>query len=274
MGTPGDKIKGKVVEDEHLDPPEQTTEDTPSVNLPAAQAIEEMGFLSAPPPHLQPLTNRFGRKDHLGRHIKKSHSKNLPPEDLDTSSESTSVKVETIVKSELTTPEFEMPQETTEEMFIGGPEIIPFSLGEGTSSMMKYEPKFEDVAATEPQFPQAALTTDILGYCLENVQEFVPPSYIDPFLEENVKDDFSLILSSPSQSELIQIFDMQSSASSSTVPETTVSDNSGLLTETEVLSNPEIQRLLQPSEEANLPLPGFSQTFQSPPPPHPPQPPP
>lgn len=216
---------------------------------------------------------RFGRKDHLGRHIKKSHSKDLPTEDLETSSESTGVKVETIVKSELTTPEFEMPQETTKEIYIGGSDMIPFSLGEGTSAMMKYETKFEDIPTTASEFPQSSLTSDILEYCLEDVPEFAPQSYIDPFLEENVKDDFSLMLSSPSQSELIQIFDMQSSASSSTAQEAVGSDNTGLLTETEVLNNPEIQRLLQPSEETNLPLPGFSQTFQSPPP-HPPQPPP
>lgn len=41
-----------------------------------------------------------------------------------------------------------------------------------------------------------------------------------------------------------------------------------------VLNDPELlQRLLEPSEDKNLPLPGFSQTFQSPPGP-PPQPPP
>lgn len=35
-----------------------------------------------------------------------------------------------------------------------------------------------------------------------------------------------------------------------------------------------LQSLLQPTEEQNIPLPGFSQTFQSPPPPPPPGPPP
>lgn len=218
---------------------------------------------------------RFGRKDHLGRHIKKSHSKNLPIEDLDTSSESTSVKVETIVKSELTTPECEVPQDTTEDMFVGGHEMIPFSLEEeGTSSLMKFEPTFEDTSATRTQLTESNLPTDILGYCLDDVQEFVPQNFIGPFLEGNVRDDFSLMMSSSSQSELIQIFDMQSSSSSSSLPKVQVSDNSGILNETEVLNNPEIQRLLQPSEEVNLPLPGFSQTFQSPPPPPPPQPPP
>ncbi|KAL3288777.1 hypothetical protein HHI36_003211 [Cryptolaemus montrouzieri] len=258
---------------------------------------------------------RFGRKDHLGRHIKKSHSKNLPSEDLDTSSESTTVKTETVVKSE-----FEHPADISKELFLGGTEVTPYTLGEGpslikfeesvstetqfaqgkiedvqkstkklflgvsktdtfsleedTSSSMKYKPKFEEIPSTDTQFAQGPLSTDILRYCLEDVPEFFQESDIH-FLEESVEDDLSMILSSPSQSEFIQIFEnINPSTSSSTLPETDVSDNSGLLTETEVLSNPEIQRLLQPSEEVNLPLPGFRQTFQSPPPTQPPPPPP
>ncbi|KAK9886600.1 hypothetical protein WA026_017523 [Henosepilachna vigintioctopunctata] len=247
---------------------------------------------------------RFGRKDHLGRHIKKSHSKNLSQEDLDTSCESTSIKIETIVKSELITPELDHHQETSEEFFpspsdimpycleesssslmkykpefeevttLVGPKLLPYSL-EGTTPIMKYEPKFEETSVAETQFSQSTITADMLEYSLDDVQEFFPESDMNKFLEESVKDDLNLMLSSPSQSEFIQIFeDINPSTSSSTLAETEVSNNSVLLTETEVLSNPEIQRLLQPSEEANLPLPGFSQTFQSVPPTQPPPPPP
>lgn len=40
-----------------------------------------------------------------------------------------------------------------------------------------------------------------------------------------------------------------------------------LLEETVLIQDSEIIRLLESSEDKNLPLPGFSQTFQSPPPP-------
>lgn len=58
---------------------------------------------------------RFGRKDHLVRHIKKSHSKNLPPESQKVEPvemvvvkteypETTTVKVETTSESSVSNP--------------------------------------------------------------------------------------------------------------------------------------------------------------------------
>lgn len=62
---------------------------------------------------------RFGRKDHLVRHIKKSHSKNLPPEQ-----QSKGEPVEmVVVKSEY--PETSVKIETTSESSVSNPE--PFN---------------------------------------------------------------------------------------------------------------------------------------------------
>lgn len=72
---------------------------------------------------------RFGRKDHLVRHIKKSHSKNLPPESqqkgesavemvvVKTEYPETSVKVETTSESSVSNPEQFNPLEFSIETF-------------------------------------------------------------------------------------------------------------------------------------------------------------
>lgn len=65
---------------------------------------------------------RFGRKDHLVRHIKKSHSKNLPPEQQPKGGEREPVEM-VVVKTEY--PETSVKIETTSESSVSNPE--PFN---------------------------------------------------------------------------------------------------------------------------------------------------
>ncbi|KAJ8964725.1 hypothetical protein NQ317_009212 [Molorchus minor] len=179
---------------------------------------------------------RFGRKDHLVRHIKKSH-------DAKYKSEETLPPV--VVKTELETPK---PETVTSELEIKS----EFS-----------ESNLSNPEAFNPE----------LEFSLKTIFE----EDLTPFLEQ---EPSSLFLPSPSgQSELKDLggevlVDIEDRPSTSTG----ITRSSGIVIEEENLPstsqedvleelNPELlQRLLETTGDKNLPLPGFSQTFQSPPP--------
>ncbi|EFA06038.1 zinc finger protein PLAG1 [Tribolium castaneum] len=176
---------------------------------------------------------RFGRKDHLVRHIKKSHSKNVPPEDFETAIKSEIP--ETIVKPELV---IKTDPEIKSEFFessLSNPEQIDLS--------------FEDVSSILQEETFDPLTR-FLEPDTEGNLTFLP----SPESQEELKDLGSTILEEIGEPSMI--------GESLTDPDEEILGQS-------VLNNPELQRLLEPSEDKNLPLPGFSQTFQPPPPPPP-----
>lgn len=157
---------------------------------------------------------RFGRKDHLVRHIKKSHSKNVPPEDI-----------ETAIKSEI--PETVVKPETIH---------------------IKPEPE------VKTEFPE---TTEF-GFSFEDILDPLD----DRFLESGAAGSFLPSTSSPEELKDLGSTILEEIGEALPDPDEEILSQS-------VLNNPEIQRLLEPTEETNLPLPGFSQTFQPPPPPQP-----
>lgn len=186
---------------------------------------------------------RFGRKDHLVRHIKKSHSKNFPIE-----SSIKSEVAETSIKSELS------------ESSISNPEHF-------------------DPASVEFPIQKIEEKLDIAD--IEVGSLFFQPSFaeINPILSRT-SQELQFLPSTSSQSELKDLGsevleEIGDSSTQSGLVGGRVETSTGLspprLLEEPVLSDTEIMRLLQTTEDKNLPLPGFSQTFQSPPPPPPPQ---
>lgn len=160
---------------------------------------------------------RFGRKDHLVRHIKKSHGRNLPAE---TDAENVTVKTEAA--------------ETHTK-----PETVLVK-SEGDSS--------------EPFAP--------LGF---NIETFGETSLIfgQEFDQLNPETLQYLPSTSAETSEALAASFLDVPAESGSHSDITPQ----LLDESVLIQDPEFMRLLQQSEDKNLPLPGFSQTFQSPPPP-------
>ena len=175
---------------------------------------------------------RFGRKDHLVRHIKKSHSKNVPPEDIETAIKSEIP--ETIVKPELV-------------MIKSDPEIKTEFSESSLSNPEQFDLSFEEVSSILQQEPFDPLT---------------------PFLEPDSEGNLTFLPSTSSQEELKDLGStiLEDIGESSMIEESLTDPDEEILGQS-VLNNPELQRLLEPSEEKNLPLPGFSQTFQPPPPP-------
>lgn len=159
------------------------------------------------------------------RHIKKSHSKNVPPDDLETAIKSEIP--ETIVKSEV-----EVKAEFSESSSLSNPEHFGFPF-EAYSNILQPE-----------TFPG-------LTPFLESGSEFLPSTSSQGELEDL-------------GSEILEDIGGDEEGLAESLPEPD-DDDEEILSES-VLSNPDLQRLLEPSEEKNLPLPGFSQTFQPPPP--------
>lgn len=176
---------------------------------------------------------RFGRKDHLVRHIKKSHSKNVPPEEFETA----------IIKSEI--PET-----------IVKPELV-----------IKPDPDIK----TEFSESESLSNPEQFGLSFEEVSSILQQDTFDPltrFLEPDSEGNLSFLPSTESQDELKDLGStiLEDIGEPSMIPESLTDPDEEILGQS-VLNNPELQRLLEPSEEKNLPLPGFSQTFQPPPPP-------
>lgn len=161
---------------------------------------------------------RFGRKDHLVRHIKKSHKDHVPVQS--STSESTEVKIE---KSEIAVK--------TEEL----------EITETTVSNPDYGTSYLDPFFTQNYEPLSLLTTQS-----ESV-EYLPHQTTQGELKELSSDVLEAI------GETSQF------TTSENLPSTSLLEQD--------INDPELLRLLQPE---NMPLPGFSQTFQSPPPPPPP----
>lgn len=170
---------------------------------------------------------RFGRKDHLVRHIKKSHSKTLQ-------SSQTKLKAETITKAELS----ESSMSNSES----------FS---GTYFESLFPQTFENLPLLPPEdagsiefLPHEASQGDLKDLGLEVLPDIgESASNVLKELESDVAHEFlSTENLTPSSSAVIQ--------------------------ENVLIHDSEIMGMLQTDE--NLPLPGFSQTFQSPPPQPPP----
>ncbi|KAF5275046.1 hypothetical protein FQA39_LY06983 [Lamprigera yunnana] len=186
---------------------------------------------------------RFGRKDHLVRHIKKSHLKNLP---LETES----------IKGDM--PELSIKSEPSESSISNPEHFDPSSV---EFSVEKIEDKIDisDIEVGSLFFPQGFTELNpILSSSSEQLQ-FLPSTSSQPELKDLGSTILEDIVEGASQpSELIG----ESIESSSVL--------NPQLMEEPVLTDTEIMRLLQTTEDKNLPLPGFSQTFQSQPPPPPP----
>ncbi|KAK5648234.1 hypothetical protein RI129_003126 [Pyrocoelia pectoralis] len=186
---------------------------------------------------------RFGRKDHLVRHIKKSHSKNLPLESQ-------------TIKSEI--PEFSIKLEPSESSISNPEHYDPSSVEFPATSKIEEKIDISDIEVGTLFFPQGFTELNpILSSATEQLQ-FLPGTSSQTELKDlgsAVLEEIETTVPSP---ELIE-----------ERLESTGALNPQLLEEP-VLSDTEIMRLLQTTEDKNLPLPGFSQTFQSQPPPPPP----
>lgn len=187
---------------------------------------------------------RFGRKDHLVRHIKKSHSKNFQ---LESQSLETKIKSEVSdvsIKSELSESSISNPEQFD-------PSVVEFP---------KIEEKIDitQIEVGNLFFPQGFTELNpILPSTSEQLQ-FLPSTSAQPEL----KDLGSTVLEEIEERSSPELIGAGSGEASTPL-------NTELLEEP-VLSDTEIMRLLQTTEDKNLPLPGFSQTFQSPPPQPPP----
>lgn len=202
---------------------------------------------------------RFGRKDHLVRHIKKSHSKSLQ-----------SQPAETIVKKEVV--ETETSQRQSERSVSSDSE--PF----GTSSYLDtlFPQTFEELPILQPQtgeslefLPHGSSTEELKDLGSEVLKDIGEPSTsVSARFEPSTSTGFESTSSTG----------FEPSTSSGFIPtEPIATAGPVLLEENIVISDPDFITLLEPPSEQpseNLPLPGFVQTFQSPPQQPPPQPPP
>ncbi|XP_018334019.1 zinc finger protein 577-like [Agrilus planipennis] len=176
---------------------------------------------------------RFGRKDHLVRHIKKSHSQELEQQAIPSTS---SVKMEV---TEAVLVKSKTPKTHIEENF--DPSTVELPDIEVTSLLFSQEDLSGLNIGPEPlEFLPGPSTQRVLkdleSESLEEIEENPP---VPPSLTETIEQSLP-------------------------VP----------LLEEPVFSDQEILQLLQATDDKNLPLPGFSQTFQTPPPQPPPKPPP
>ncbi|KAK4884777.1 hypothetical protein RN001_001048 [Aquatica leii] len=188
---------------------------------------------------------RFGRKDHLVRHIKKSHSKNLPQE----------TQVPTI-KSEV--PELSIKSEPSESS-ISNPEHYDPSSVEFPVEKIEEKIDISDIEVGSLFFPTGFTELNpILSSTSEQLQ-FLPGTSAQPELKDLGSAVLEEIGESTSQSTELIVGE--------TIEPSVLNPQ---LLEEPVLTDTEIMRLLQTTEDKNLPLPGFSQTFQSQPPPPPP----
>lgn len=172
---------------------------------------------------------RFGRKDHLVRHIKKSHNTKYKSEEaLPTAvkTESETVKPETITSTEL-----DIKSEFSESN-LSDPEGFSPDLDFSLKTIFEHD------------------LTPFLGQ--EESSLFLPSTSGQSELEELGSEILEEIEETPSTSSGVVIEEQNLPSTSQDVLEEL---------------NPELlRRLLESSGDKNLPLPGFSQTFQSPPP--------
>lgn len=197
----------------------------------------------------------FGRKDHLVRHIKKSHAKNLPPEaqtELETTISVKSEQPESYVKTETSFVKAEPSSsyvKAESESSLSNPEQyapLEFSIESFSESSLIFGQEFEQL---NPMLPQQGV--EHLQY-LPSTSTQASSTISSSFLEE--------LAEGTSESMLPEIISQENLPNPEDI-------NPQLLDETVLIHDSEIIRLLQTSEDKNLPLPGFSQTFQSPPPP-------
>ncbi|KAF2903204.1 hypothetical protein ILUMI_02984 [Ignelater luminosus] len=197
---------------------------------------------------------RFGRKDHLVRHIKKSHSKNFPLESQSLETAIKSEMPETSIKSELSESSISTPEQF-------GPSSVEFPI------VLKPEKiDISDIEVSSLFFPQSFSELNPMLPSTSDQLQFLPSTSTQPELKDLGSAVLEEIVESPTQGSLASELIVGGSVEPA-------SELTPQLLEEPVLSDTEIMRLLQTTEDKNLPLPGFSQTFQSPPPQPPPQPP-
>lgn len=175
---------------------------------------------------------RFGRKDHLVRHIKKSHNTKYKSEEALPIAVKT--EIETLKTETITSTELDIKSEFSES---------------NLSDSESYNPDLE--------FPFKTIFEDdpVLYLGQEESSLFLPSTSGQSELKELGSEILEEIEESPSTSSGVVIEEQNLPSTSQDVLEEL---------------NPELlQRLLESSGDKNLPLPGFSQTFQSPPPPPP-----
>lgn len=163
---------------------------------------------------------RFGRKDHLVRHIKKSHRDQI------TATTTTTTTTTAPTTSETPVTEVQIKSEKSESS-------IKSELSESSMSNPEYSTSYLDTLFTQE-------------LAAEPIDEFLPHTST----QGELKDLGSAVLEEIGES---------SQFPSENLPSISLLE--------EDINDPEILRLLQPE---TMPLPGFSQTFQSPPPPPPP----
>ncbi|XP_072378330.1 uncharacterized protein [Diabrotica undecimpunctata] len=185
---------------------------------------------------------RFGRKDHLVRHIKKSHNDKYKAEET-----ITSITIKTEPKEILLASDVSVKSEYSESSLSNAPETF----GTVDSSL----PLIEGDLTPFLDLLQIATTTPY-SVCTHTKLE-IESGHLLP-VEPELKDFGSAILE-----------DIESTPSTSGILTTENLDASQDVLDEVVLNNPELL-LLESDGDTNLPLPGFSQTFQPPPAPGPP----
>lgn len=208
---------------------------------------------------------RFGRKDHLVRHIKKSHHRQYSEEAL------TQIKLEVSKPETITT---DVPQDIpisetvySEASFSSLQDMPSTSGGWVKPSEVKLEQVEGSILGSGVSFKE-----EDLG--LEGVKTIFEEESLRPLNEDEL---FLSSQSTPSELKqfctdmLKQIGDEPPSSSSQVLlepsePEPGESHEAIIVPEEEIL-DPEMFSILEQADDNKLPLPGFSQTFQPPPPP-------
>lgn len=225
---------------------------------------------------------RFGRKDHLVRHIKKSHHKQY-------SEEPSLVQV----KIEVSKPET-ITSDTATDVTLDRPVFLEPTYTRKIQTSL-FRPSTSKMTSAES--PYASLSSECIpSKTIEIKREQIETSILEPdsfkaedlglegvktiFEEESLTplNEDELFLSSQStQSELKELCSEIFKHISETPPvesalleqhqEQTQSGHQSVVAPEEQILDPQMFNILQESDNNTLPLPGFSQTFQAPPPP-------
>lgn len=229
---------------------------------------------------------RFGRKDHLTRHIKTSHKGLLTSQEGE-STQVKSEKSESSIKSELSESSLSNPEvgaayfetlfpQSFQDLSPKKDVIRPIT---STLKELIAVPETE-TTVTKTEKSESSIKSELSESSLSNPEfnasyfDLFPQTFdqLPPILPAQGPESLQFLPHTSTQgewkdlgSEVLEEIGEAAEFISQSVPSTS-SINSSLLEE-QVISDPDILRLLEPE---NLPLPGFSQTFQSPPPPPPP----
>lgn len=221
---------------------------------------------------------RFGRKDHLGRHIRKSHPEVKIDSQNDDKKEKTASSRESKTSAKVVIEQKSNKSMTSDVMSelhhtsIKLEPVLHYSNIPFTTDVNSSKIKTETMSTSPPP-------TDVIDYL--NIQKLFPEK-IENYFEGTLPEDVNLMLDSTHTDFMHMIDDLgqetrpetenidQSSLTEAQYLPDEIIDDTQILTESDVLNNPEIRRLFQTTDDTNRPLPGFSQTFQLPPPQPPP----